>query len=61
MNESVLKSANSVATFNISPPRREFYRFIRLIETGCSWRGENRYDGDFSKIEFFGKLQEPSQ
>lgn len=61
VNESVLKSANSVATFNISPPRREFYRFIRLIETGCSWRGENRYDGDFSKIEFFGKLQEPSQ
>ena len=59
VNDSVLKNAKSICTFNISKPLPEFYRFIRLIETGCCWRGDNRYDGDFSKIEFFGKLQEP--
>ena len=46
-------------TFKISPENKEFYRFIRLIETGCCWHSNARYDGIFSMIEFFGKLKQP--
>lgn len=60
VDDSTLKKTNTISTFNISPSRTDFYRFIRLTETGCCWFDTTRYDGTFSKIEFFGQLQEPS-
>lgn len=55
-NEEKLNGSKFTATFKISPENKEFYRFIRLIETGCCWYSSTRYDGIFSMIEFFGKL-----
>ena len=60
-NDSNLKGEYKVAVFNISPERNEFYRFIRLVETGCHWGSSNCYDGDFCNLEFFGRLQQPHQ
>ena len=58
-NEDKLNGRKLIVNFEISPPMKEFYRFIRLLETGINWDSRNnRYDGFFSKIEFFGKLQQ---
>lgn len=58
-NEGKLNGRGFTGTFKISPENKEFYRFIRLIETGCCWHRNARYDGIFSMIEFFGKLKQP--
>lgn len=58
-NNSKLNGSNNVATFKVSKEQKEFYRFVKLTETGECWANDNRYDGDFSMIEFFGKLQLP--
>lgn len=58
-NEGKLNGRGFTGTFKISPENKEFYRFVRLIETGCCWHSNARYDGMFSMIEFFGKLKQP--
>lgn len=61
-NESSLNGPNRIVSFQISPERKQFYRFIRILETVISWDGRNnRYDSVFSKVEFFGKLQQPQK
>ena len=58
-NDSILNKAKKVANFQISTKKDKYYRFIRLLETGYCWYCEERYDGMFENMEFFGKLQQP--
>ena len=60
VDDPTLKGANKIGTFSISQPRSEYYRFVRLVETGCRWDDDTCYDGDISMIEFYGQLKEPT-
>lgn len=57
--DSTLNDRNVIATFVVKKENDEFYRFVRLRQTGCSW---GKYSIDvytlcFKYIEFFGKLR----
>ena len=59
-NDSVLRGNNIIATFN-TEETKEFYRFIRLRQTGESWYSNGGYYYIyFYFIEFYGKLKEPN-
>ena len=52
-NDSQLNGRYVIATFN-TKKTNDFYRFIRLRQTGQNWL--NRYYTEFNFIEFYGKL-----
>lgn len=61
-NDQSLNGQSFKSTFKIQKETNEFYRFIRLKQTGCSWYlypNDNNYSVWIQSIEFFGKLQEP--
>ena len=53
--DQTLNGPHKQSIFKINEKQTEFYHFIRLLQTGCSWYGN--YDFDISKIEFFGILK----
>lgn len=58
-NDSTLNGSNKTANFQVSKKLNDFYRYVRLRQTGYSWIGYpsfNRYYTYFNSIEFFGKL-----
>lgn len=62
-NDKKLNGANITATFNIKEQDNNFYRFIRLRQTGFSWYNypyNNNYYFVVYSIEFYGKLQQHS-
>ena len=54
-NDSTLNHENAIGTFKISKESNDFYRFVRLRQTGYSW--SNNYYIYLCFIEFYGKLQ----
>ena len=61
-NDTTLNNSNITAVFHVNEKSNEFYRYIRLRTTGCSWYNfpSSNYNYIyFYFIEFFGKLDEP--
>lgn len=58
-NESSLRSSYKVSTFTNNKKKNEFYKFIRLCQTGPSWYNNNDSHNQFeiSLIEFYGQLK----
>lgn len=55
-----LNGSNKISTFSVQKQKDEFYRFVRLRQTGYSWYGgfnSNSYIVYFVLIDFFGKLE----
>lgn len=55
-----LNGSNKISTFSVQQQKDEFYRFVRLRQTGYSWYGGFKSDSYivyFVLIEFFGKLE----
>lgn len=60
-DDTTLNGSNKTATFKVSKERSDFYRFVRIHQTGYSWYeypNSNRYDIQMRLVEFFGKLDE---
>lgn len=57
-NDQTLNGRNIVATFNVQNKDEQFYRFVRLSQTGNNWNGRNCNFIYFYCIEFYGKLKE---
>lgn len=60
-NDSTLNGASIKTVFNVSKVPSDFYRFIRLHQTGYSWLEQpnsNKYGFELYYIDFFGKLVE---
>lgn len=58
-NDPTLNGMYKVGTFNIKKKQNDFYRFIKIRQTGQSWdhRGQHYYFGlDF--VEFYGKIHQ---
>ena len=61
-NDQTLNGSSIIASFQIQQPKNEFYRYVKLRQTGYSWDSCGcGYYIYFSFIEFFGKLRESSQ
>ena len=56
-NDSTLNGDRVIGTFKIQQ-ETQFYRFIRLHQTGQNWANNNYMV--FYCIEFYGKLKEPT-
>lgn len=60
-NDETMNIPGHVAIFNNKEQIKEFYRFIRIRQTGASWfENEGYYYIFFPFIEFFGKLRSNS-
>ncbi|KAK8871588.1 hypothetical protein M9Y10_007322 [Tritrichomonas musculus] len=58
---SQLNNSNVKAVFSIKQNRNDFYRFVRLRQTGNSWWGiTGNYYFYLYNLEFFGKISEPT-
>ena len=57
-NDSTLNGDRAIGTFKIQQ-ETQFYRFIRLHQTGKNWANGNLIC--FYCIEFYGKLKEPTK
>lgn len=59
VDNNLLNGERNIHTFNIEQKNSDFYRFIRLRQTGKSWRenGTQFYISIY-QIEFFGALRE---
>lgn len=63
-NDSTLNGSSITATFNVASEQSDFYRYVRLRQTGYSWNlypTFNVYTIYFCLIEFFGKVVEIPQ
>ena len=60
-NDPTLNKSYGTAVFQISKEINDFYRFIKLKQTGYSWLNTNNYNIDLRFFEFFGKLQIKSE
>lgn len=59
-NDGTLNGPSIIATFNIRKKQNDFYRFIRLRQTGNSWINCSTHNQFyFPFIEFYGKLRQP--
>lgn len=58
-NDSRLNGSNITAIFKVNKELSDFYRFIRLRQTGYSWHSD--YYIYFYFIEFFGKIDETTK
>ena len=58
-NDSRLNGSNITAIFKVNKELSDFYRFIRLRQTGYSWHSD--YYIYFYFIEFFGKIDETAK
>ena len=59
-NDSSLNGSDNIALFHVSKKTREFYRYVRIRQTGYSW--DNSLDvPDYyfalCSVEFYGKLK----
>lgn len=61
-NDSSLNGSYNIRNFRVANERDEFFRFIRLRQTGYTWYAypDSHYYAYFIFIEFFGKLREPT-
>ena len=60
-NDSTLNGRNITAAFKVKKETDEFYRYVRLRNSGYSWYrypNNNNYAFWLNCVEFFGKLQE---
>lgn len=61
-NDSSLNESDIIATFNTKQDMNEYYRFIRIRQTGISWFClGNDYNLYFPFVEFYGKLKQPKK
>lgn len=59
-NDPALNGSLIVSSFKIQKPVNDFYRFIRLRQTGNSWwNHQNKNRLTIRRIEFYGKLKIP--
>ena len=56
-NEKSLDSQSVSNTFEIKNKNNEFYRYIRIRQTGLNTGNDN--DFRFSSLEYFGTILEP--
>ena len=57
-NDSSLNDKLIVATFSVQKKQKEFYKFVRIRQTGNSWdKRYNHFYFGISYIEFFGNIQ----
>lgn len=56
VDDPTLQTPDKIATFN-TEKTQEFYRFVRIHQTGNSWYGN--YFLYFPFVEFYGKIKEP--
>lgn len=55
-----LNGAGNIAVFTVENQSQEFYRYVRIRQTGTSWYGSfNCNEIRICNVEFYGKLQEP--
>lgn len=54
-----LNGPNRLASFKITKKVDGFFRYVRILQTGCShYKSNNHNMFSISKVEFFGKLKE---
>ena len=59
-NDQSLKGAAITSLFSANKDNKEFYRYIRLRQTGPTWsQGSDKKTVGLKMIEFYGSLQEP--
>ena len=57
-NDSTLNGPSRVANFHVQQKSDNFYRYVRLLQTGCNWNDNDKYHYlHFNLIEFFGKIK----
>lgn len=59
-NDSSLNGCRYSATFDVQKQRNEFYRFVRLRQTGLAWCPSSSNQFEIMYIDFYGFLKEPS-
>lgn len=63
-NDSTLNGCHITSSFKVSKERKEFYRYVRIHQTGISWLGypnSQNYCVEMCCFEFFGKIEEKSK
>lgn len=58
-NNSSLNGKRNSSTFDIEHKQQEFYRFVRLRQTGLSWCPNSNNQFEITYIDFYGFLKEP--
>ena len=59
-NDISLNSAEDVVALDVNNPLKEFYRYIRIRQTGISWYSSYNCNViSLSAIDFYGKIKEP--
>lgn len=56
-NDSSLKGCDIICLFNVQKKNNNFYRFIRLRQTGETWLNQSNKYFWFKSIEFYGKMK----
>ncbi|KAK8841528.1 hypothetical protein M9Y10_027149 [Tritrichomonas musculus] len=62
-NDSTLNGSYITSSYKISNERKEFYRYVRIHQTGISWNGHPNsqyYYVEMCCFELFGKIEEKS-